>query len=179
MKTLIAYGTKYGTTRKAAEEIAKSLPGEVALVDLKENKDLDVCAYDAILIGASVYGGNIQREVRSFFDQNHHDLVAKPYGLFIAAGNDLEVERNYRVYVGKTIYDQAEIREYIGYSYDFSKMNFFEKTIIKKVSKVTENVENLDKEGLKNVVQWVKEVERRLYKRETDKTAEQGTGTEE
>ena len=172
MKTLIAYGTKYGTTRKVAEVISQRLPGEVDLVDLKEEKDPDVCAYDAILIGASVYGGNIQREVRSFFDHQKENLVSKPYGIFIAAGNNLEVERNYRVYVGKTIYDHAEIKEYIGYSYDFTKMNFFEKTMIKKVAKVTENIEKLDEEGINNVVQWVKEVEGRLSKPITDKTAE-------
>lgn len=164
MKTLIAYGTKYGTTRKAAEEISQRLPGEVDLVDLKEKNDPDVCAYDVILIGASVYGGNIQREVRSFLDQHKHNLMARPYGLFIAAGNNLEVERNYRVYVGKTIYDHAEIKEYIGYSYDFTKMNLFEKTMIKKVAKVTENIEKLDEAGLNKIVQWVKEVESRLSK---------------
>lgn len=173
MKTLIAYGTKYGTTRKAAEEISKRLPGEIDLINLKEDNDVDVCAYDVILIGASVYGGNIQREVRSFFDKQKHNLLAKPYGIFIAAGNNLEVERNYRVYVGKSIYDHAEIKEYIGYSYDFTKMNFFEKTIIKKVAKVTENVEKLDESGLNRVVQWVNEVEKRLNKPITEKTAEQ------
>ncbi len=173
MKTLIAFGTKYGTTRKAAEELSKRLPGEVDIVNLKEEKSPDVCAYDIILIGASVYGGNIQKEVRGFLDQEKHNLIVKPYGLFIAAGNDLEVERNYRVYVGKTIYDQAEIREYIGYSYDFSKMNFFEKAMIKKVAKVTENTEKLNQEGLNNVVQWVKEVENRLNKSTADSTAEQ------
>ncbi len=161
MKTLIAYGTKYGTTRKAAEKIAEKIPEAVDMVNLKEEKINDVCSYDVILIGASVYGGNIQREVRSFFDQHKEDLVARPYGLFIAAGNDLEVKRNYRVYVGKTIYDHAEIREYIGFSYDFSKMNFFEKTIIKKVAKVKENTENLDGEGINRIVNWVMEVKNR------------------
>lgn len=173
MKILIAYGTKYGTTRKAAEEISKRLPGEVDLVDLKEDNEPDVCTYDAILIGASVYGGNIQSEVRSFFDKQKHNLIVRPYGLFIAAGNNLEVERNYRVYVGKTIYDHAKIREYIGYSYDFSKMNFFEKTIIKKVAKVKENTEKLEEKGLNNIVEWVKDLESNLNKQTDDQTDDQ------
>lgn len=162
MKTLIAYGTKYGTTGKAAEEIAKRLPGEVDIVNLKEDNNPDVCGYDAILIGASVYGGNIQREVRNFIDREKHNLEVKPYGFFIAAGNTLEVERNYRVYVGKGIYDHSEIQEYIGYSYDFSAMNFFEKAIIKKVAKISESVEKLDEGGINRIVKWVKEVEQRL-----------------
>ncbi len=173
MKTLIAYGTKYGTTRKAAEALSERLPGEVDIVDLKEEKTPDVCDYDAILIGASVYGGNIQNEVQGFFDQQKHNLITRPYGLFIAAGNNLEVERNFRVYVGKTIYDHAEIKEYIGYSYDFSKMNFFEKAMIKKVAKVSENVEKLDEEGLNKIVQWVREVQSRISKESTDTTAEE------
>jgi len=173
MKTLIAYGTKYGTTRKAAEEISKRLPGEVDLVNLKENKEPDVCIYDAILIGASVYGGKIQREVRSFLDKQKHNLIVRPYGLFIAAGNNLEVERNYRVYVGKGIYDSAKIREYIGYSYDFSKMNFFEKIIVKKVAKITENTEKIEEEGLNSIVQWVKDVENSLNKQAADRSTEQ------
>ncbi|WP_160720115.1 flavodoxin domain-containing protein [Isachenkonia alkalipeptolytica] len=178
MKTLIAYRTKYGTTRKAAEKIAKRLPGEVDLLDLKEEKVSDVCIYDVILIGASVYGGNIQREVRSFFDQHREDLIVRPYGLFIAAGNTLEVERNYRVYVGKTIYDYAKIKEHIGYSYDFSKMNFFEKTIIKKVSKITEDTENLDMEGIDRIVQWVKEIESGKGKPTEEKAPEEGKAPE-
>lgn len=164
MKILIVYGTKYGTTQKAAQMIEKELPGEVDLVNLKDEKEPDVCVYDVILIGASVYGGNIQREVRSFLDHQKQDLLSKPYGIFIAAGNDLEVQRNYRVYVGKTMYDHAEIREYIGYSYDFSKMNFFEKTIIKKVAKVTESVERIETRAINEIVRWVKEVENRLNK---------------
>lgn len=158
MKTLIVYGTKYGTTEKAANILKERIPGQVDVVNLRENSQPSIQDYDVILVGSAVYGGGVRKEVRRFFDHRKDELFKKPFGLFLAAGNTLEVKRNYVVYVGKDVFDQAGIREHIGFGFDFNKMNFFEKVITKKVAKVNKNIESINHQGIENIIHWVCEV---------------------
>ncbi len=158
MKTLIVYGTKYGTTEKAAKILQERLPGQVELVNLKENSRPSMKDYDVVLVGSAVYGGGIRKEVRRFFDHQKGELFQKPFGLFLAAGNTLEVKRNYVVYVGKDVFDKAGIREHIGFGFDFSKMNFLEKVITKKGAKVNKDMESINYQGIENIIHWACEV---------------------
>ncbi|MBD3831408.1 MAG: hypothetical protein IE890_13120 [Arcobacter sp.] len=44
---------------------------------------------------------------------------------------------------------------YAGYSYDFEKMNFFEKFIIKKIVKINKSKEDFRKENLDSLVKKI------------------------
>jgi menaquinone-dependent protoporphyrinogen IX oxidase len=60
-KTLIAYESKMGASKQAAEIIAETLRGkfglDVDIVDLKEQPNPDVAQYRNIVVGAGVRGG--------------------------------------------------------------------------------------------------------------------------
>ena len=57
-KVLVIYYSRYGTTKKYAEWIASELDGEIC--DLKNARKLSLENYDTIILGSSLYAGNIQ-----------------------------------------------------------------------------------------------------------------------
>src|SRR6056297_3111760 len=88
MSTLIVYATKYGCTEKAVNRLADYLDGETQLLNLgsKDNKDLKLEEYDTVVVGGSIYAGNIQQEVKNFCSENINILLQKKLGLFICCG---------------------------------------------------------------------------------------------
>ena len=78
MKTLIAYATKTGTARKAAEALADALRakgGEVVLHDLAT--DTSMPDADAIIVGGSVRFGQWDKRSLQYVKDNEHKLFHK------------------------------------------------------------------------------------------------------
>jgi menaquinone-dependent protoporphyrinogen oxidase len=95
MNTLIVYATKYGCAEKCAMELSKEFDGNVEVINLKENKRIDLVEYENVIIGGSVYIGKIQKEVADFINQNLKELLNKSIGLFICGmqeGDELDKE---------------------------------------------------------------------------------------
>jgi menaquinone-dependent protoporphyrinogen oxidase len=86
MKTLIIYGTKYEFTKKCIEKIASSIKGTIEIVHLKEPSSIDLSMYNQVIIGGSIYMGNIQKEVKEFCIKYVETLRNKRIGLFICCG---------------------------------------------------------------------------------------------
>ena len=69
MKTLLVYGTRYGTTASTSEEIAKVLLAEgfdVKVVNAKEEKIKDISPYDLIIVGSGIQMGKWTGEAEDF-----------------------------------------------------------------------------------------------------------------
>ncbi|MGA2481453.1 MAG: flavodoxin domain-containing protein [Spirochaetia bacterium] len=83
MKALVAYRTRYGTTAACARKLAGQLRAETTCVDLAQGRAPDVHGFDVVLIGGSIYGGKIQREVSWFCERNRDALLEGKVGLFL------------------------------------------------------------------------------------------------
>jgi menaquinone-dependent protoporphyrinogen oxidase len=83
VKVLVAYRSKYGTTESCARALAERIKAETALADLRLRHVPDVHAYDVVLIGGSIYGGRIQREVTWFCESQGELLLKRRTGLFL------------------------------------------------------------------------------------------------
>ncbi len=85
-KTLIAYETKSGATEEAARKIADVLRSkyqlEVDLVDLKEQKVLDLAQYKNLIIGGGVRGGKVHKKALKFLK---NDLSGKRVAFFVSS----------------------------------------------------------------------------------------------
>lgn len=144
MKTLIVYGTKRGFTKKCAEILKTNLDGEVTVQNIKENSDINLKIYDNIIIGSPVYMGKIRKEVSDFCNNNKSSLLNKNLGLFICGmAEDDDLEDELKSCFLEEISNKATAVEFFGGEFNFKKMNFIEKTIIKKVSNTTESQEML------------------------------------
>src|SRR5690554_2051567 len=83
MKTLIVYATKYGCTKKCAEILGEKLEGEVDLCNIKNVESIDLTQYDKVVIGGSIYAGQLQKGLRDFCSEKIDILTSKKLGLFI------------------------------------------------------------------------------------------------
>jgi len=85
-KTLIAYVTKRGATEEAARKIADVLRSryqlEVDLVDLEEQKVLDLKQYQNIVVGGGVRGGRVYGKALKFLE---NDLTGKNVAFFVSS----------------------------------------------------------------------------------------------
>lgn len=159
MNTLVVYASKYGFTEKCVELLSKELIGEVDIINLKEVSDIDISKYKKIIIGGSIYIGKIRKEVTEFCSKNLDELKEKRIGLFICGmqEGDLinsEFEKNFNVELIKI----AQAKECLGGEFNFDKMNFLEKFIIKKISKVTSNKSNILHGNILRLAQAMNEV---------------------
>ena len=82
--TLIAYATKYGTTKEIAEEILDILTEngiECDLINVMETGTID--AYDAVILGSPVYMGKMLVEARDFCQKYMPFLAHKWFAIFV------------------------------------------------------------------------------------------------
>ena len=82
---LITYGTGEGQTAKVADYMADVLSDrgvEVTTAHVSEALDLDVDAFDGVLVGASVNNGRHQPDVHAFVERHRGALAARPSGFF-------------------------------------------------------------------------------------------------
>lgn len=154
MATLVIYATKHGCAGKCAVDVSERLSGIVDLCNLKTDKLPELLKYDRFVIGGSIYMGQIQREVRKFCLKNLDLLRKKKVGLFICCMQDrLEAEAQLRRAFPEQLYDIAAAKECFGGELIFSKMNFIERCIVKKVANVHADVSNISENTIAGFVQ--------------------------
>lgn len=146
MKTLIAYASKHGTTKKAVEKLAGELTGEVTILNLEDKTASRTNPGDfaRVIIGGSIYIGKIQKSVRKFCDLNLEKLLkADKLGLFICCGSE---EKNMEQLVNsfpEKLIEKAEVKGYFGYEYDLDKVGFIQRTMLKKAAGVKKSESNI------------------------------------
>ena len=137
MKTLIVYSSKYGGTTKAISKLKEYLKGDIKSFNLNsENLDVKLDNYDNIIIGSSIYAGKINKKVDNFCNDNLSVILQKRVGLFICCGNEDKAFKQLEESFNNKILNQSIIKGYFGYEYNFDKMNFVFKMIVKKLSGV-------------------------------------------
>ncbi len=151
MGTLIVYSTKYGCTEDCAKKLSEKLNDGAVLCNLKKDKAPELSKYDKVVIGGSMYVGSIQKEVSEFCKNNLESLKNKKLGLYICAmQKDDVIESELKSAFPEELGARAASKECFGGEFIFSKMNFLDKLIVKKVSKIdkdtsTISVDKIDK----------------------------------
>jgi menaquinone-dependent protoporphyrinogen oxidase len=86
LRTLVTYGSRYGSTAEVAERIGLVL-GQAGLdvVVLPVSEVADAAAYQAFVIGSAVYSGEWSPDVNAFINQHQGLLRAAPVALFCLA----------------------------------------------------------------------------------------------
>jgi menaquinone-dependent protoporphyrinogen oxidase len=80
---LVAYGTRYGSTREVAETVATTLEEQGVEVDVKlarEVRSLD--GYHAVVLGTPLHMGALHKDVRALLEKNQAALEHTPFALF-------------------------------------------------------------------------------------------------
>lgn len=154
MKTLIAYSSKYGCTEQCAEKLAKKLSGASHLYNIKTNEALDLSQYDKVIIGSAVYIGRIQKEAAEFCTKNLEQLKSKKLGLFICGSQEGDaLKQELEAAYPNELKSIASILDCFGGAYQFSRMSFMEKTIVKIVAKTNKDMSNVQEDRIDTFAQ--------------------------
>lgn len=83
LKVLVAYATKYGSTREIAERIGEVIRGSNYSVDVIPVDQVPALSgYDAVVLGSAVYVGQWRKEAAAFLKDNEEDLSERQVWLF-------------------------------------------------------------------------------------------------
>lgn len=149
MATLIVYRSMYGSAESSANRLREGLKDEATVVNLKKDSNPSLGEYDTVIVGGSIHAGQVQKAVKSFCQKNLEPLLQKRVGLFLNCmeeGDSAQVQ-----------FDNAfpeELRKHaaasglFGGEFDFDKMNFLVKAVIRKVAKVDKSVSKIDDEAI-------------------------------
>jgi menaquinone-dependent protoporphyrinogen oxidase len=83
MHVLVAYGTRYGSTREVAETVAATLEEQGMDTDVKTAREVrSLDGYDAVVLGTPLYMGALHKDVRALLEKNSVALERTPFALF-------------------------------------------------------------------------------------------------
>ncbi len=133
MSTLIAYASKYGFTKNCAGLLRGKLTVEADLFDLDSGRP-DLTRYDTVVVGASVYAGKLRKAAARFCAQNAGQLKEKRLGFFVCgmAEGEMALKEIESVFPQELL-SAAAAKGFFGGAFDFEKMNFFERFIMKRI----------------------------------------------
>lgn len=140
---LVCYGTSEGQTAEVAERIVEELLErgyDVTTVDAKQEVDLVLDEFDAVLVGASVHFGRHQKPVRRFVSSNRDVLATKPTGFFQVSLTSVDEEGEAQAaeyvdeFVDATDWHPDRIGLFGG-ALRFSAYGFITRAMMKRVAK--------------------------------------------
>ncbi len=148
MRTLIAYATSHGSTEKAALALQQILGGPV-LVVLKRDQLPNMEGFDAVIVGGSIDAGRIQRQVKAFCRANLDTLRKKRLGLYICCMEEGEkAEKQFEQAYPQVLRSHATAKGFFGGEFTFSRMNFVERAIIRRISGSSQDVCRLNEQAI-------------------------------
>ena len=158
MKTIIVYGTKHGSAEKCSKLLKDKLQGEVVTVNIKKGNVPDITTFDNVIIGGSIYMGQIRKEVKKFCAENLNVLKSKRVGLFICGMGDKEDITQLNKSFPEELLTKAIAKEHFGGEIIFKNMNFFEGFIMKKVNKSDKDVSKISEENINKFADLINKI---------------------
>ena len=156
MDTLIAFSSRYGTSEKVAALLSERLKedGTIRVQNVVEQPDVDWDTVDHVIVGSSIRMGAIQGEMKEWLKAHEAELLARPLGLYLCAGTPTESERRRELEeaYNDELRTHAYFVEVVGHGYDFKRMGFLDKAIVRMMAKQSESSLDLDEEKLERLV---------------------------
>jgi len=129
METIIIYGSKYGYTEDCVKSLADQIKGEVFLFNISNEKIPSIDEFDNIIIGGSIYMGQIQKKLKLYCTQNVNSLVNKRLSLFLCCGLPESFEQTLKNSFPDELLKKAVAKECFGGELRTDRMNFADKMI--------------------------------------------------
>ena len=156
MKTAIIYCSKHGATRKIAEEMAAGLfLKNVRLYDLNETSVDDLKQYQVVIIGGSIYFGQIQKKIKTFCNENMEILMQKNLGLFISCLTKEQEQEEFDNAFPESLRKHAVAKGLMGGELIYKKLSLLEKIAIKFVGKDSTDVHEINYKAIDEFIEKI------------------------
>jgi menaquinone-dependent protoporphyrinogen oxidase len=154
MKTLIVYTTSHGCTEKCAQMLQQHLnASDTTLINLKKSHLENLDPYEIILIGGSIHAGRIQKKIKSFCQQNLDLLKSKKVGLFLCCMEEGDkAQQQFQTAYPAELISHAAVTSIFGGEFNFEKMNFIEKFMIKKIAKIDKSISKINEATIEEFI---------------------------
>jgi menaquinone-dependent protoporphyrinogen oxidase len=150
MSVIIVYQSRHGCTEKGAWMLQENINEDIILHDMTKSKKVDIQKADAVILGASIHAGRIQKRMRKFMDSHMEELLTKPLGLYMCCMEKGEnAEKQFNENFPEKLRDHASAKGLFGGEFNMDKMNFLEKAMVKKVANVTSNASSFNEHNVK------------------------------
>ncbi len=152
MRTLIIYMSHHGCSRDCAYKLKELLPKEATdVVNLKSDAPPKLVMYDTVIIGGSIHAGKLQGNLLKYINSNLDELLQKRVGLYLChMAEDDEAAVEFESAYPEILRRHAIAQGLFGGRFDFEKMNFIERAIVKKVAEVTHTVDNVNYQAIED-----------------------------
>lgn len=159
----LLYASKHQTTEQTAQNIAVQLQpyATIKLMDVRKDKThISLAEYDVIVLGTPIYAGKPYVDFSRIASLNDFSLLNKNIFLF-AVGMEpnpqkQQDELSSAFPVSLTVL--AKGKYFLGGAFDFQKMNFLEKWIIKKIAKISQSISLISQDRVELLVNDIRKV---------------------
>lgn len=135
MKTLVLYASSYGYAKEMADQITSGLVGEVQCVNLNVKQKFDLSDVDTIVLGSSIYVGQIHKSMKEFIKINHDLLLKKRLVIYLCCAFEHEFENHLKNNFAIELLEHASMIQNLGGAIDKSKLNFGHKMMVSMIEK--------------------------------------------
>ncbi|MCB1222497.1 MAG: flavodoxin domain-containing protein [Thermotogae bacterium] len=152
--TAIVYATRSGTSEKCSIILSEKLSGEKTIIDIKRNPSPDLTKFDAVIVGASIRIGKVQRTISEFVQRNLATLIKKRLGVFLCMGSG---EENFSEYLSQnfpeSFLNNCKAKGFFGGEFNLERLGFLSRMMVRTAFKgkpqphvVSSNIEKFVKE---------------------------------
>lgn len=135
MRTLVLYASSYGYAKEMADQITSGLVGDVKCVNLNVKQNLDLNDVDTIVLGSSIYVGQIHKSMKEFIKVNHDLLLKKRLVIYLCCAFEHEFENHLKNNFSIELLEHASMIQNLGGAIDKSKLNFGHKMMVSMIEK--------------------------------------------
>ena len=143
MKILVAYASKSGTCKLAAEQLAEQLPNHtVAVVDLAETTPV-VGDFDYIVLGGPIRMNKAHKALRRFLKEHGAAVAGIPHTLFLCCAFADQFENYLEMTYSDALLESADNAVYFGGELDPAKQRGLDKLLTRMIrSSINESEED-------------------------------------
>jgi len=166
MRVLIAYDTKYGTTKTIAQWVAEGIGVDC---DIKNVSEIESCDYDLIVIGSPIYTDEPLKSVSTFLEDKCAELKEKKVALFIVYDKLLAQKREKYEQILKEHCREAivDVGVFGGY-FDVKQLTEYDRQTIEEFfSRLGKRYEILDSRNKSEVVAFGRRLREKIETRTT------------
>ena len=157
MKTAIIYASNHGTTEKVARRLQQGLGEDKAqLFNLKKNRNIDLAGFDRIILGGSIHAGSIQKRVKKFMEGSRPELLERDLRLYLCCMDEDRASVQFDQAFPEILRNHASSKKIMGGEFNFERMNFIEKAMIKKIAGVDQSVSKIDEGQIQELLEEMK-----------------------
>ena len=130
MKNLLLYTTRYGCVEKCVTMLQPQLAISGTIINLNTQAAPNLDAFDTVILGGSIYAGKTQKALRQFAVEHLAQLLEKRVFLFLCCGTEA-----FQANFPEQLIQHATMKSVLGAELTIAKLGFFERLIVKVVSK--------------------------------------------